>query len=262
MESNGNIHAIVVDLDRTLLHTDKSLSPYTVAVLKACRDSGIKVMVATARPLRTAKQYCEQIGAAAMVISNGARVICGDRLTEHRIRRQSAVRLLEALSGDPSLCVTLETGDVAYSNMPVADYETVISGDLPAITRTESVVKILVRFDGEQTLRTVESAISQELYCTVANHRLIQIMDRTATKWRGIQTMLAQENCAAAQTAYFGDDYDDIEPLRLCGMGVAVANGITEAKAAADHIAESCDADGVARFIEKVLLQKPIADMP
>ena len=41
----------------------------------------------------------------------------------------------------------------------------------------------------------------------------------------------------------------------MCGMGIAVSNGINEAKAAADYIAESNDADGVAKFIEQVLLR-------
>ena len=55
--------------------------------------------------------------------------------------------------------------------------------------------------------------------------------------------------------AYFGDDQDDIEPVKQCGVGVAVANGIAEVKAVADYVAESNDADGVANFIEQHILQ-------
>ena len=42
----------------------------------------------------------------------------------------------------------------------------------------------------------------------------------------------------------------------MCGMGVAVANAIDEVKAVADYITESNDADGVAKFIEQILLNK------
>jgi len=42
--------------------------------------------------------------------------------------------------------------------------------------------------------------------------------------------------------------------LKMCGTGIAVANGISEAKAAADYIAESNDEDGVASFIQRMLL--------
>lgn len=34
------IKTIVVDLDRTLLHTDKTISPYTAAVFKECKKPG------------------------------------------------------------------------------------------------------------------------------------------------------------------------------------------------------------------------------
>ena len=37
---------------------------------------------------------------------------------------------------------------------------------------------------------------------------------------------------------------------------VAVSNGIDEIKAKADHIAKSNDDDGVARFIDEMLLKK------
>jgi len=42
--------AVVMDLDRTLLHTDKTVSEYTYSILKRCHDSGIFLMAATARP--------------------------------------------------------------------------------------------------------------------------------------------------------------------------------------------------------------------
>lgn len=42
--------------------------------------------------------------------------------------------------------------------------------------------------------------------------------------------------------------------MKMCGLGIAVSNGIDEVKAVADYITESNDADGVAKFIEKLLL--------
>ena len=249
------VKAIVVDLDRTLLHTNKTLSSYTVDVLKECKKNGIRIMVATARPLRTAKQYCEIIAADAVVVSNGARVICGNQRTEYGICQQSAIHLLNTLNRHPSLLITLETGDVAYSNKPIADYETIISDDLVSIAEAEGVLKILVRLDDEETLAFVKESLTEDLYYTIANGHLIQIMDKAATKWNGIKAMLEISGCTPEETAYFGDDHDDIEPIKMCGLGVAVANAIDEVKAVADYVAESNDADGVARFIEQMLLK-------
>lgn len=256
MSDSINVKTIVVDLDRTLLHTDKTLSAYTVKVLKKCKEKAMQIMVATARPLRTAKQYCEMIEADAVVVSNGARVICGTKRTEYGICEESAVHLLNALYRHPSLLITLETGDVAYSNKPIADYETIISDDLVSLAKTEGVLKILVRLDDEETLAVVKENLTEDVYYTIANGHLIQIMNKTATKWNGIKAMLEYSGCTSEETAYFGDDHDDIEPIKMCGIGIAVANGIEEVKAAADYVAESNDADGVARFIEQVLLKE------
>ena len=50
----------------------------------------------------------------------------------------------------------------------------------------------------------------------------------------------------------FGDDNDDIEPIKNCCMGVAVSNAIDEVLNAADFITESNDMDGAAQYIEKI----------
>ena len=63
------LKAIITDLDRTLLRTDKSLSPYTVSVLKECKARGIKVMAATARPERSITEYDKAIGFDAVIAS-------------------------------------------------------------------------------------------------------------------------------------------------------------------------------------------------
>ena len=248
------VKAVVADLDRTLLHTDKMLSSYTVDVLKECKKNGMRIMVATARPWRTAERYCEMIKADGVVVSNGARVIYGDRCAEYGICRRSAVELLQALARDPSLTVTLETGDEAYSNKPVAEYETILSDNLAGVAEAEGAVKILVTFDGDEALAAVKENLTDDLYYTVANGHLIQIMDKRATKWNGIKAVLELCGCRPEEVAYFGDDHDDIEPIKMCGLGVAVANAIDEVKAVADDIARRNDEDGVAKYIEGMLL--------
>lgn len=255
MKNQPRIRAVVVDLDRTLLHTDKSLSLYTETVLKKCREQGMRIMVATARPLRTIGQYCARIDFDALVVSNGARVICADRRAEYGICPESAERLLRVLSCRPELRVTLETGERAYSNLPISDYETILSDDLIGIAGAEGVLKILVHMDGAGTLEFVEKELTEDLYAMVANGYLIQIMSKSATKWNGVKAMLEIVGCSPEETAYFGDDYDDLEPIQRCGIGVAVANAIDEVRAVADDIAQSNDADGVARFIAQRFLR-------
>ena len=53
--------AIIVDFDRTLLRTDKTISELTLDVLNDQKNSGMKLFAATARPERAITSYCEQI---------------------------------------------------------------------------------------------------------------------------------------------------------------------------------------------------------
>lgn len=249
------IKAIVVDLDRTLLRSDKTISPYTAAVLARCRAAGMQVMAATARPQRTAEPFRSMVEFDAMAVSNGARVLCGGRRMEFAIHPDSAQAVLLALQARPALRITLETGDRAYSNLPIEEYETTICTDLRQPAREEGALKILAHLDAEGDLRAAREAMTADLYHTVAHGRLFQMMDRRATKWNGVAAMLEACGCTPEQAAYFGDDEDDIEPLKRCGLGVAVANAIDAARAAADCIAGSNDADGPACFIESKLLR-------
>lgn len=255
MISISNIKTIVVDLDRTLLHTDKTLSEYTINIFNECKKRGIKIIVATARPFRTAIQYCDLIDFDAMVVSNGARIIYRNQKKDYGIYPRSAEHILNALKRYPSLRVTLETGDSAYSNLPIGDYETILSDNLVLISNDKGALKILVHLDTEETLALVKSELTDDVYYTIAQGYLLQIMNISATKWNGIQAILDICNCSPNETAYFGDDQDDIEPLKMCGLGVVVSNGIDEAKRVADYIAEANDADGVARFIEHWILR-------
>ncbi|MDD6682577.1 MAG: HAD hydrolase family protein [Clostridiales bacterium] len=146
--------AIILDLDRTLLHTDKSLSTRAIRALLACRAKGIQIMMATARPYRCTLDDCEKIPFDAMTVTNGAIILCEDQRLDFPMSPQSA------------------------------------------------------------------------------------------------QAMLALAGLIPAQAIYFGDDQDDIAPLRHCGIGVAMENAIADAKAAADYITKSNDEDGVAVFLE------------
>lgn len=255
MMNTASVKTIVVDLDRTLLHTDKTLSAYTVKVLKECKKCGINIMVATARPFRTAKQYCDLIDFDAMVVSNGVGIIYRNQRTDYGICQRSAEHLLNALKRYPNLRITLETGDCAYSNHPIEDYETILSDNLAGVAIEEGAIKILVHLDSEEILPWVKKQLTNDLYYTIAHGYLLQIMNRSATKWKGIKAMLDICNCSPNETAYFGDDQDDVEPIKMCGLGIAVSNGIDEAKAVADYITESNDDDGVAKFIEHRILK-------
>ncbi len=121
----------------------------------------------------------------------------------------------------------------------------------PALPTESAIYKILLSREGESIQPEVERALTPDTYMKMAEGKLIQIMGAAATKWNGIQAMLKAVGIHSREAIYFGDDYDDIESKKNCGMGVAVSNAIEEVLAIADSVAESNDMDGVARYIEE-----------
>ena len=212
-------------------------------------------MIATARPERESAKYLKAADFDAMTFSNGGRVICRNECTENRISFSTAEKLLSVLQNYPDLPITLETGNCAYSNLPIEEYETVVCDDLKAIAKAEGTMKLLAHIGNGELIESIKKELPDDVYLTVAHGDLMQIMSLEATKWAGIKRMLASVGFSPENAAYFGDDRDDIEPIKLCGIGIAVENGVDDAKAAADHVAESNDRDGVAHFIERNLFK-------
>jgi len=78
--------------------------------------------------------------------------------------------------------------------------------------------------------------------------------DKSANKWNGVQKLAAYTGTDIGNIVSFGDDYHDVEMLRGCGIGIAVANAIDACKTAADRICGANDSDGVAKWLEENML--------
>ena len=252
------MRAIITDLDRTLLYTDKTISAYTIRVMKKCHDAGILIMAATARPFRSIEAYHEQIPFDAVTTLNGAVVLLPKETLNCGIARESGEQIIAGLLDSPDVFLSIETSGGLYANREIPEWNPIVYDKFPQLPEDVVLYKILVSSKNEQVYRNVHNILTADVYHTIATNELIQIMGCEATKWRGIQKMLSHFGISPEEAVYFGDDNDDIEPIKMCGLGVAVANAIPEVLKAADQVIESNDRDGVARFIEETLLQRGI----
>lgn len=246
--------AIITDLDRTLLRTDKTLSEYTLDIMRKCHDKGIAVMTATARPERSILQYHKQICFDAITTMNGARIILPNAVLENGISRLSGKHILSKLVVMPDTLISVETSDGIYSNAEIPEWNCTYYDDFPNLPTQGTLYKVLVSSKGNALYGQVENILTDDVYYTVANGNLMQIMSKNATKWKGICAMLEALNMSKIETVYFGDDNDDIEPIQMCGTGVAVANAIDTVISEADYVTGNNDEDGVAHFIEENIL--------
>ncbi len=247
--------AIITDLDRTLLHTDKTLSEYTVNILQKCHDKNIAVIAATARPEICILTYQEQIHFDAAITLNGARNILPGRVLENGIPHPSGKCVLSRLISIPDILISIETSDGLYSNAAIPEWNPIVFDGFPELpSQTTVLYKILASNKSNTLPGQIESVLTDDTYHTIADNALVQIMSKNASKWNGIQAVLRFFGISPDEAIYFGDDNDDIEPIRMCGIGVAVSNAIEAVLKGSDHITGSNDEDGVAHFIEKNIL--------
>ena len=253
-----DIKMIITDLDSTLLRSDKTISDYTADILRRCRDKGLKLVFATARPKRTVVRFLGNIETDALIVHNGAVIQAGDKVLDRNgIAIETKTRILQAISRDyPSATISVEIDDLNFSNFDMklewAYDEGVITDftDLP----DKPADKIAVGVSSHDEIAKFAAYLPDDLYIQMCDGRLGLIMHKNATKMAGIENVCRHFGISISQTVAFGDDYNDITMLKSCGVGVAVDNAIDEAKAAADFICAANDDDGVAKWLESSLL--------
>ena len=236
--------AVIVDFDRTLLRSDKTLSPLTLSVFRFLKERGLCILAATARPERSVRGYLEALRPDACVTLNGARTLLPRKVLEHPLSPESADRTLQLLMEIPDRTLSMECAGGFYASRAIPEWNPVVEPDLRGRTKSEHVYKILASPPPDIPL-----PLPEDVYTTTAEGTLLQVMDRKATKWRGVQDMLSAFGLSPAQAVYFGDDQDDLESIRGCGLGVAVSNALKPVRDAASALALSNDEDGVARFL-------------
>ena len=246
--------AVIVDLDRTLLRTDKTISETTRQVLLEWEARGACVYAATARPERAIEDYYRIIPFRSAVTLNGARIITPAGVRENPIAPDSAAAILEQLYGIPGAVISVETGNGIYASQDIPEWRPKVAEDVRILPEKEKIYKILASHPSLETDR-LKVAEPEGVYSTIAERKLIQYMSRSATKWNGILQALREDGIPAEEAICFGDDHDDIEPIRMCGRGVAVSNALDCVKQAADDIALSNDDDGVAKYLAGLLRQ-------
>ncbi len=263
------IRMLAVDLDETLLHSDKTISPFTQEILSQACVKGIKIVIATARPYRVIRQYLKQVQCAAVICHNGAVTFMNGQKTGkcHGVPIAEAVEILRILQKKhPDRKLSVEIDDRIYANfdvtavwgrtkedMEVLRASTVLTdfSDLPDIDAD----KVLVEIGSEKEYEEIKSYLSPDLYTLLSDSgTLCLIMNTNATKFNAIKCLAAQWDIPISDIAAFGDDYNDIEMIRQCGIGVAVANAVDEVLSAADAVTDTNNNDGVARFIMNAIL--------
>ncbi|MCH5275453.1 MAG: HAD family hydrolase [Lachnospiraceae bacterium] len=251
-----DIAAVIFDLDDTLLRSDKSISDYTLGVLKKCKERGIYIGVATARNELSAGSFI-QVNDFDIVISNGgARVTIGEECIYKKMMSASTVRkiidIFFEIGGNELTVETEEDYFWNYTTKPEGSWAHAKYNDFSNFN--SPAYKITALLDTPELAQHICHEVDAIETLNFRGEKWRRFASIGADKVSAIREVTKYLGIGISEIAAFGDDYNDIEMLKAVGMGVAMGNAIEEVKTVAKYIALSNDEDGAARFIADNIL--------
>ena len=244
-----NIKMIVTDLDGTILRDDKTVTDYTINILQKCRDKGIKLTFATGRGGTTQMDLPIDLF-DGFALTNGALAFAdGKKIYSKPIPIPSARQLLTA-ADKAGVSVAAEIGGRHCANFNVGEIWEYLEYEMIDFNGIDfEPHKIYAPVSSLKTVELLKSLLPDDLYMTVTRDDLAMVMHKDATKSKAIEALAAHWGIQQSEIVAFGDDLNDIDLLKYCGVSVAVSNALDEIKAIADFISDSNEDDGVAKWI-------------
>lgn len=274
------VKLIALDLDGTLLNSAKELSPGNRAALDAAAGAGIRIVPATGRFWRGMPEVIRKLPFVRYVITiNGAEIYdadAGKPLFSAGIPCGEALAVLEYLDSLPVIydCYAGGWGYMTARMQERAEEYISYEPSLRMVRELRSPVpelKAYLREGGidpqklqlftrdiplRDRLLEILAERFPRLEMTASLPNNLEINAREAGKGRALLALAARLGIAREETAAFGDGLNDLEMLRAAGIGVAMGNAHPRVLAAADRIAEDCDADGVGKMIRTLLSER------
>ena len=279
-----DIKIISLDLDGTLLDSQKRLSDGNRAALEEAAAKGVHIVPTTGRFFGMMPQAVRDLPFVRYAITiNGAQVY--DRETDNAIVREEipldmALDIIRLLDGYDVIydCYRSNWGwmteslqakaedyatDAHYLKMvrefrnPVPDLKEYLRS-----TAAEGDVQKVMLFarntpGSESVTKAITDAVAERfpsIKTTSSTWNNLELNISTAHKGNSLKRFAEHlgytlENCMA-----LGDGTNDLSMIEAAGLGVAMSNAHPLVLAAADHVTASNDEDGVAKAIRDFVL--------
>jgi Cof subfamily protein (haloacid dehalogenase superfamily) len=245
---------IITDLDNSLLTDNLQITEYTKNIFKKCKEAGLIIVFATARPYRKTRILFDSIKPDAVICHCGGIVYINEKIIyQNGIKPAVAKSILKNIINDyPSINIAVECNDEIFTNFDTSiywkevPYKNIDLENLPS----ENLNKIIVGLELIKNIDTVKKYLPDDLYIERMEEKIGLIMNKKATKWNGITEVIKYYGVNQEDTISFGDDDVDIEMIEKCGIGIAVENGNERIKSKAKFICAGNNEDGIAKWLE------------
>lgn len=264
------IKLVAMDLDGTLLNSQKIVSERNLAAIAAAKAQGVYITLATGRMYSAAAYFGRIIGAnAPLVCCNGAmvRAVGAAEDVFVKLYPEDVAKAVLAECQAHGWYAQWYIGDQIYAESfrpeMFNSYKTVKNFTVREVGRdflpyVHDVVQIVVR-DLQGEVEAIANHLSRKFSGLLeAQQNTGYSVDLTppgVTKAVGIEALRKYLGIERDEIMVCGDADNDLAMLEYAGFSVVTDNGLPQAKALADFITDSCDADGVGKAIERYVVQ-------
>lgn len=272
------IKLIALDLDGTLLTTDKKLTDYSREILAKAIAQGCEVVVASGRPISAIpKELLEFPGTRYVVSANGARIVDlkeKKTLYENLIPVETAAKVLDVLAEYDDIYEIFVDGigytkadgmarlEEYFSNPAMREYMVETRIPVEDVKATlyqynKPLDKVQGIFHSREEKKPAAKQLAEipGLEVTGAfgfNH---EINAAGTSKGLALKKLGELIGVGVGEMMACGDGMNDYDMLQTVGLSVAMVNGHPEVKEMADYVTVSNDEDGVAKAIERFVLK-------
>jgi hydroxymethylpyrimidine pyrophosphatase-like HAD family hydrolase len=273
------VRLLALDIDGTLLRSDRTISARTREAIERARAAGVRVVLVTGRRLPSARRVALDLGGALpLVLHNGALVVEDGRVLRCRPLPRSAARLAiragRVAGAEPVLhCgaggegwLLVDAG--ARPSGLVGSYLERSRGDVRVVPDLLGAVEaedpIQVMFGGTQAemaalLPALAGALGEEARIERTVYRasgliLLDVLHPAAGKADALAFLQRRWGVTASETLAIGDNWNDREMLESAGLGFVMGNADPDLLALGLPVLPANDEDGVARAVEEHVL--------
>lgn len=263
-----SIKMIVTDIDDTLLTSDHMISEKTKRALLDAQDQGIRVVLASGRPVPAMTAFAEELGldryGSYLISYNGAVIwdcANGTTVFEQKLSNETLVKLYEISERENVYIHTYsDTSIITDEVCEHTEFESRLTG-MPIETVDDftgtvqgDVIKAML-LDDPTRLREVHDTLAdwakERVSMTISKPFFLEFMHKDVDKGATLHRLAAMLGIDKDEIVAFGDSYNDMTMLEYAGTGVAMGNAKEDVKRIADCVTSGNDADGIAEWLSR-----------
>ena len=263
-----NIKMLVLDLDDTLLMSDKKVNPIDREALIRCERKGLMISSASGRFYGSQRFFLKELE-----LGNPDTIHIGDGggtiFTQKRLLRaqgyfsDNQYRSLINKIREKKLSVAVTTPNgVFFEDPSYGEYYPEIVSEkkrmthcVPYLKEISDPMRIIFKYSSEEEKQQFRTVADDSLSCYHAGRNIMEIASAHLNKLNGIKVLSDIVGIPLENIAAIGDSDNDLSMIEGVGLGMAVANASPIIKNAAMYISNSDnDHGGVAELIEEYIL--------